>query len=399
MSKLIFIIRHAQTDLNVEEVYYDNHIEEHDISINETGIRQAKFTANYLKHYKPDIMYSSPRLRCIQTSNIIAKKVECKVVENPLLLESKAGKFHGIKHSTIMELSQQDTEFMKLYNERERMEPIARSLYYNKYNKMLDVIKKRDGESSLLKLMKGYDLFVNNIIKSKHKRIGIVGHSTPKRIYLKFWIAFIKLYLEYKKYYPNGTNSEYYLELPDEVLYIIRYTPELVNHFFEQKTYNNNTFYKVKQTSITLPVEEFTIQSVSDLLNGIFGKDQLQTITLLIKVYVIDGKPSTLRCMTSQYLWGLLPYSHNMNDAHQLQRKTIVSLLTCTGIDNLITDIEFSSPQNTRYVNYLTQTCAYNSLQSGGNPNPPNEPIKKVSEILEQLKNSAKDSIKDDIKK
>lgn len=177
MSKLIFIIRHAQTDLNVEEVYYDNHIEEHDISINEVGLKQAKFTANYLKQYKLDIMYCSPRLRCIQTANVIAKKVECKVVENPLLLESKAGKFHGIKHSAIMELSQQDTEFMKLYNERERMEPIARSLYYNKYNKMLDVIKKRDGESSLLKLMKGYDLFVKNIIKSKHKRIGIVGHS------------------------------------------------------------------------------------------------------------------------------------------------------------------------------------------------------------------------------
>ena len=177
MSKLIFIVRHAQTDMNVEEVYYDNHIDEHDVPINDIGIKQAKLTSAYLAKYKPDIIHSSPRLRCLQTSNIIAKKSECDIVKNPLLLEGKAGKFHGVKHSKIMELSQQDVEFMKLYNDREKMEPIARSLHFYEYNKELDMLKVRDGESSLIKRLKGYDKFVKEIISSKYKRICIVGHS------------------------------------------------------------------------------------------------------------------------------------------------------------------------------------------------------------------------------
>lgn len=177
MSKLIFIVRHAQTDMNAEEVYYDNHIDEHNVPINQTGIKQARLTATYLAQYKPDIIYSSPRLRCLQTSNIIAKKAECSVVENDKLLEGKAGKFHGVKHSKIMELSQQDAEFMKLYNDREKLEPIARSLNFYDYNKELDMIKVRDGESSLIKRLKGYDKFVKDIMSSKHKRICVVGHS------------------------------------------------------------------------------------------------------------------------------------------------------------------------------------------------------------------------------
>ena len=177
MSKLIFIVRHAQTDMNVDEVYYDNHIDEHDVPINQTGIKQSRLTASYLTQYKPDIIYSSPRLRCVQTSSIIVKKTKCPIVGSSLLLEGKAGKFHGVKQSKIMELSQQDDKFMKLYNKREKLEPIARSLNFYDYNKELDILKVQDGESSLLKLLKGYDKFIKTIIASKHKRICIVGHS------------------------------------------------------------------------------------------------------------------------------------------------------------------------------------------------------------------------------
>lgn len=177
MSKFIFIIRHAQTNMNVEEVFYDNYIDEHDVPINQTGIKQAKLTAKYLSKYKLDIIYTSPRLRCKQTSTYIADKNECDIVETPLLLEGKAGKFHGVKQSDMMAISQQDTDFMALYKKREQMEPISRSLFYNEYNKLLDIIRLRDGESSMLKRMKGYNSFVNQIMASKHKKIGIVGHS------------------------------------------------------------------------------------------------------------------------------------------------------------------------------------------------------------------------------
>jgi broad specificity phosphatase PhoE len=182
MSKWIFIVRHAQTDMNAEEVYYDNHIDEHDIPINMVGQKQAKLTAKYLSNICDklgnfDTIISSPRLRCVETATAISNRSNNSIITDDRLLEGKAGKFHGVKHSEMISISQQDREFMKLYNERSSMEPIARALYYKEYNEQLDVMRVRDGESSLLKRMKGYNKFINQIIASKHKRICIVGHS------------------------------------------------------------------------------------------------------------------------------------------------------------------------------------------------------------------------------
>ena len=202
---------------------------------------------------------------------------------------------------------------------------------------------------------------------------GSLGPGSTRKTYLKYWIGYVKLSLQYKKKYPNGTNSEYYIELPEEILYIIRYTPELLEHFFEQKTsLTGIKYYVTKRTSITLPTEEFSIQSI-------VSEKTEQPVELLVKCYVSDGKPVTIRCITSP------PCRSKNEESRELQKLTLTSLIDSNGLDNLIGDIEYSSPNNTRFNIYLTQMIAYKTIEEIGNPNPTTDPPKKVIDIIKEL--------------
>ena len=63
----IYIVRHGQTDWNVEGRYAGRQ----DIPLNKNGIEQAKIIKEELKNIKFDKIYSSPLIRAYETAKII----------------------------------------------------------------------------------------------------------------------------------------------------------------------------------------------------------------------------------------------------------------------------------------------------------------------------------------
>ncbi len=67
--KLIFLIRHGNTELN-EKNTFRGHL---DVPLDATGIEQAERTGQLLKDINLDVIYSSPMSRAYKTSEIIKK--------------------------------------------------------------------------------------------------------------------------------------------------------------------------------------------------------------------------------------------------------------------------------------------------------------------------------------
>ena len=180
---IIFIIRHAQTDFNKKKVGYDDHKPEHDIPINKTGITQAKLTGCYLsKYYKNfDIIYSSPRRRVMQTASIIAKETgyNKKIIKSDLLLEGKAGKFHGLNATQYQKLQNKNKKIRKLNEKLESItDPILKTIKGEQiYRKIDNIGKKEFNTTPFIEIMENYEKFIDMINKTKYKKILIVAHS------------------------------------------------------------------------------------------------------------------------------------------------------------------------------------------------------------------------------
>lgn len=79
----ICMIRHGETDWNTEFRVHGRS----DISLNETGRRQAEIAAEHLRNQSWDVVYSSPLGRAFETASIISKAVGLGTVaiENDLV--------------------------------------------------------------------------------------------------------------------------------------------------------------------------------------------------------------------------------------------------------------------------------------------------------------------------
>jgi len=88
----IFIVRHGQTDWNLEGRIQGNL----DIPLNFTGIRQSKVFAESIiaEHY--DAVFSSDLQRAIQTARIIADWLQIPVISDMRLREVNHGAWEGM---------------------------------------------------------------------------------------------------------------------------------------------------------------------------------------------------------------------------------------------------------------------------------------------------------------
>jgi broad specificity phosphatase PhoE len=71
MHKKLFLIRHGETDYNLNHLMQGRGI---DAPLNETGELQALAVAEYLERYDIDHVISSSMLRARQTAGAISKK-------------------------------------------------------------------------------------------------------------------------------------------------------------------------------------------------------------------------------------------------------------------------------------------------------------------------------------
>lgn len=89
----IFIVRHGETDWNVQKKVQGKT----DIELNKRGIEQAQIISQKLKNETIDMIISSPLKRTKQTAEIIAKVIDCPIFYEEGLIERSFGDFEGWK--------------------------------------------------------------------------------------------------------------------------------------------------------------------------------------------------------------------------------------------------------------------------------------------------------------
>jgi len=92
MSTRICIVRHGETDWNVEK-RIQGHI---DIGLNQTGRAQALAMAYNAAHHRFSVVYSSDLIRAMDTAKAIAEREGLEVRPLPQLRERHYGIFQGL---------------------------------------------------------------------------------------------------------------------------------------------------------------------------------------------------------------------------------------------------------------------------------------------------------------
>jgi broad specificity phosphatase PhoE len=93
------LIRHGDTDWNVEEIFRGRT----DIELNETGIKQAEILAKYLEDVPIETVYSSPLKRALKTAKLIADPHNTDVTPYEELIDFGYGEWQGLSHDTVKE--------------------------------------------------------------------------------------------------------------------------------------------------------------------------------------------------------------------------------------------------------------------------------------------------------
>jgi alpha-ribazole phosphatase len=101
MSTRLLIVRHGQTDWNIERRFQG----QTDIPLNPMGLKQAQALARHLSSEKPAAIYSSDLSRAWQTAEIIryalSANSQCPLIAEPRLREICFGEWEGLVYEEI----------------------------------------------------------------------------------------------------------------------------------------------------------------------------------------------------------------------------------------------------------------------------------------------------------
>ncbi|WP_300356375.1 histidine phosphatase family protein [Fusobacterium sp.] len=109
MGKLI-LVRHGQTDMNKDQLYYGKI----DVPINEVGREQARKACENLINLKIDYdkIYSSNQIRAYETATIVNYK-NIEIEKNEKIQEMNFGIFEGLNYKDVMEKFPEEMELLK----------------------------------------------------------------------------------------------------------------------------------------------------------------------------------------------------------------------------------------------------------------------------------------------
>jgi probable phosphoglycerate mutase len=211
----LFLIRHGQTDWNVEGKIQGSC----DIELNNTGIKQAEELSNKLLQdkYKFSKIYSSPQRRAVKTAEILSKATKVEYVSIEGLEEINLGQWEGLSWAEVKEKFA--AEYEEWYINRRHTKPPKGESYQDMLQRVLASIYK--------------------IIKENRDDVVIVTHSAV--------IMCIQCYLtntpfdEMTKFKTDNTSiteidsdllRKYYMneEIQD---YVEKYSKEVQNLFYE----------------------------------------------------------------------------------------------------------------------------------------------------------------------
>ena len=93
----IILIRHGETEWNVEEIFRGRI----DIELNENGIKQAELLAEYLSQVEIYAIYSSPLKRALKTAEVVASYHNLDVEIASDLIDFDYGRWQGLPHQEV----------------------------------------------------------------------------------------------------------------------------------------------------------------------------------------------------------------------------------------------------------------------------------------------------------
>lgn len=177
------LIRHGQTDWNLEGRYQG----QSDVSLNETGLSQARELVLKFADYRFAAIYSSDLSRALETARIVADPLDLTVTVDERLREINQGEWEGLLVKTIRD------RYDRLWQNRvvdpasirppggETVEEVAQRAYV-----ALDEIAEHHPTENVLIVSHGLTL-ATIICKAKGVPIGLAYQMIPNNA-LPTWV-------------------------------------------------------------------------------------------------------------------------------------------------------------------------------------------------------------------
>jgi broad specificity phosphatase PhoE len=96
----VILVRHGETEWNVEEIYRGRI----DVELSEAGMKQAQLLGRYLGNLKLDAIYSSPLKRAVDTANILTQYQNVAVQVTDGLMDLNCGEWQGLSDKQVKKL-------------------------------------------------------------------------------------------------------------------------------------------------------------------------------------------------------------------------------------------------------------------------------------------------------
>lgn len=171
---MIYIVRHGQTDWNVEGRYQGRK----DVELNSKGIEQAKKTAEKLSGIKFDKVFSSPLKRAFQTAEIITEE---DIIPDERLFERCNGELEGKLKTEVTE----DIDFNDPHNTKFGIESITD--FRNRIKDFLDDITKNyKGQNILVVTHAGVSIYIRCYFEGEPKDGNYNNYKLKNCEYLEY---------------------------------------------------------------------------------------------------------------------------------------------------------------------------------------------------------------------
>ena len=166
---MIYLIRHGQTDWNLEKKTQGHT----DISLNQNGIEQAKQISKIIGNYKIDKIYSSDLSRAKETAEIINENFGLDIILDKRLREINYGDLEGIPRPT---LSQDVWDTFNNNPEKLNAEPIVNVFdriksFFNEldYNENIIIVTHGGALRTIMYYINNSDNFDKKIYDEKYR--------------------------------------------------------------------------------------------------------------------------------------------------------------------------------------------------------------------------------------
>lgn len=166
MQRRLFIARHGETEYNRKKLLQGRGI---DVSLNDTGIRQAKSLSSYLQSYPIEFLGSSSLKRSFETAGFHSKFINKTVIQYDGLDEMDFGDFEGLSFVEVEDEIKQIGQAWK--------------------NGNVD-LKIPGGESPRDTFERANSAMMELLESTPEETLGIVIHGRLIRILLSEWLGF-----------------------------------------------------------------------------------------------------------------------------------------------------------------------------------------------------------------